>query len=103
MSGGAFDYQQYRLNDIATQIESIVENNDTENEWGYSRGYSESTLAKMKIAAEYLEVAGKMAHEIDWMVSGDTGEDTFEKVWNEEILPKMAKLAQKVYGNSKSK
>jgi hypothetical protein len=38
MSGGHFKYQQYRLNDIASQIKELIESNDDEslNEWGVS-------------------------------------------------------------------
>ena len=45
MSGGHFDYDQYRITTIAETIDSLIWNNNTEevNDWGdkISRGYSE--------------------------------------------------------------
>jgi hypothetical protein len=89
MSGGHFKYQQYRLNDIASQIKELIESNDDEslNEWGYRRGhgYSTETIEKFKIAVDTLEKAAIMAQRVDWLVSGDDGEDSFHRRWNKEL------------------
>ena len=89
MSGGHFEYQQYRLNDIASQIKELIESNDDEslNEWGYRRGhgYSTETIEKFKIAVDTLEKAAIMAQRVYWLVSGDDGEDSFHRRWNKEL------------------
>ena len=89
MSGGHFKYQQYRLNDIASQIKELIESNDDEslNEWGYRRGhgYSTETIEKFKIAVDTLEKAAIMAQRVYWLVSGDDGEDSFHRRWNKEL------------------
>jgi hypothetical protein len=89
MSGGHFEYQQYRLNDIASQIKELIESNDDEslNEWGYRRGkgYRAETIEKFKIAVDTLEKAAIMAQRVYWLVSGDDGEDSFHQCWDEEL------------------
>jgi hypothetical protein len=89
MSGGHFEYQQYRLHDIASQIKELIASNDDEslNEWGdrRGRGYSVETIEKFKITIDTLEKAAIMAQRVDWLVSNDDGEDSFHRRWNEEL------------------
>ena len=89
MSGGHFDYQQYRIEDIAKSIKELIASNDDEslNEWGYRRGngYSAETIEKFKIAVDTLRSAAIMAQRVDWLVSGDDGEDSFHRRWDEEL------------------
>lgn len=89
MSGGHFDYQQYRIEDIARSIEELIKSNDDEslNEWGYRRGngYSAETIEKLKTAVDTLRKAAVMAQRVDWLVSGDDGEDSFHDRWVEEL------------------
>jgi hypothetical protein len=89
MSGGHFDYAQYRIEDIARGIEELIESNDDEslNEWGdrRGRGYSVETIEKFKIAVDTLRKAAIMAQRVDWLVSGDDGEDSFHRRWDKEL------------------
>jgi len=89
MSGGYFDYQQYRLEDIATSISELVStNNDTRlDEYGCQRGhgYSVETIVRFEEAARTLRRARDMAQRIDWLVSGDDAEDTFHVRWDKEV------------------
>jgi hypothetical protein len=85
MSGGHFDYQQYRLHDIASMIDELIAGNEQPDCFGYARNYSPETIAKFKLASEALERAGAMAQRIDWLVSGDDGEETFHARWKEEV------------------
>lgn len=81
MSGGAFDYQQYKLEYIADEIEQLILTNDSTelNEWGdqKGRGYSDKTIVEFKNAIYFLRLAKIYAQRIDWLVSGDDGEDSF--------------------------
>ena len=47
MSGGHFDYVQYKLEDVAEEIQRIVDNNTSQevDEWGQliGRNYSDET------------------------------------------------------------
>ena len=72
MSGGTFDYNQYRIEDIATEIEREIERNDA-NE------YSLETIAEFRKAIKALRIAGVYAQRVDWLLAGDDGEDSFHR------------------------
>lgn len=81
MSGGHFQYKQYELGHMADEIEQLILDNDSEevNEYGDTKGYgySPETIAKFKIARMSLLLAQIYVQRIDWLVSGDDGEDSF--------------------------
>ena len=83
MSGGAFNYNQYRIQAIIDLIADIILKNDsTELDGsGYriGAGYPPEIIAKFKEGLEYLTKAQIYAQRIDWLVSGDDGEETFLK------------------------
>lgn len=89
MSGGHFDYAQYRLNDIASSIDELIASNgDTSmNEFGDTRGagYSDETIQRFSEASAALRRAEAMAQRVDWLVSGDDGEESFHSRWGEEV------------------
>jgi len=88
MNGGHFEYNQYRIEEIANELENIVA------KWKKNRGrvfteeelytnesifseYSKETIEEFQSASEILRTMSKVVHEIDYLLSGDTGEDTF--------------------------
>ena len=81
MSGGQFNYKQHHLLDIADDIGSAVLNNDSteKNEWGDNIGnrYSPETIEEFEKAMVVLKMAYVYAQRIDWLLSGDDGEDSF--------------------------
>lgn len=82
MSGGHFNYKQHHLIEIAEDIDSAIFNNSTEkNEWGDSVGnrYNAETIAEFEKAVKALKLAYIYAQRIDWLLSGDDGEDSFHK------------------------
>ena len=83
MSGGHFDYNQYKIGYIADSIEQLIYDNNSEelNEYGdrKSRDYTEETISKFCTALRLLRRAEIYAQRIDWLVSCDDGEDTFHK------------------------
>lgn len=80
MSGGHFDYAQYRLSNIADLIEQAIDDNNLE--W---RNYSEETLDRFREAIRYLNIAETYAHRIDWLLSGDESEESFHERLNEQL------------------
>ena len=40
---------------------------------------------RFKIASHALKKAATMAQRIDWLVSGDDGEESFLRRWSEEV------------------
>lgn len=81
MSGGEFDHQQYKISQIADDIEGYILKNDdkTLNDWGDTngRGYTEETIQEFKLAVWYLRQAFVYTQRVDWLISGDDGEETF--------------------------
>lgn len=85
MSGGYFDYNEFRLNDISREIESLIKNNDTPNKDGYAREYANDILEKFAVTKLFLDAAADLVHHIDYLVEGDIGEDCFRKRYDEAM------------------
>jgi hypothetical protein len=81
MSGGHFEYNQYRLNDIACEIQRIIETHTDKDFWNFKL----ETIDRFKEAIATLRNAEAMVQRIDWLVSGDDDEESFHKRWKEEI------------------
>ena len=83
MSGGHFNYRQHHLLDMADDIGSEILTNDSteKNEWGNNIGshYSPETIAEFEKAVKALKLAYVYAQRIDWLLSGDDGEDSFHR------------------------
>jgi hypothetical protein len=83
MSGGHFNYDQHRIGLIADSIENMVIHNERTDvdHWGDPIGYnfSPETIAVFAKAVKLLREAQTYAQRIDWLVSGDDGEDSFHK------------------------
>jgi len=82
MSGGMFDYKQYKLQQIADDIEQhIVDNEDV----GCDYRYKDETIAEFKRTVEMLRRAYIYVQRIDWLVSSDDSESTFHKRLNQQL------------------
>jgi hypothetical protein len=83
MSGGHFDYKQYEIGHIADEVEQIIIDNDSteKDQYGDTKGYNftPETIAEFKKALLILRQAHVYTQRIDWLISGDDGEDTFRK------------------------
>lgn len=89
MSGGHFDYGQYRIDQIAEDIAQIIRNNKNEelDEWGSRRGYffPDEVVEEFKKAVKILDTAYVYVQRIDYLLSGDDGEDSFHFRLKEEL------------------
>lgn len=89
MSGGHFQYQQYKLHMIADEIEQLIVDNESEevNEYGDKKGsfFSSETINEFQTALELLRVSYAYVQRIDWLVSGDNGEDSFHRRLKDEL------------------
>lgn len=81
MSGGHFDYKQYNIGYIADEIENVIANNETKDEYGFSYSFKLETIAKLRYTVEQLRISERLAKEIDYLLSSDTSEDTFCERW----------------------
>lgn len=110
MSGGRFDYAQYRIADIYNKIEDYVFGHSLDEEdvrnilngrWleddvaAYIKkhhhtipnefGYSKETIKELKKGIAILKKAEVYAQRIDWLLSGDDGEDNFHSCLREDL------------------
>ena len=104
MSGGAFDYNQYKIGYIADQIEETVIKNGVEktpeeikddwhnDEWyekypedKFHYKYPDEVIEKMKEAVKALKIAQVYAQRVDWLLSGDDGEESFLSRLEDEL------------------
>ena len=122
MSGGAFDYAQYRIADIYDKILDVIYGHDLdddavvrilEDRWleddetkyikehhhtvPNRNGYSKETIGKIKHGVILLMKAEVYAQRIDWLLSGDDGENEFRQRLREDLknLRKRIKRCQK--------
>ena len=85
MSGGRFEFLQYRINDIAETIkEDIIrlENNPEYLEWVEDKEY---LILTMKQAYMALLSAYTYSQRLDWLLSGDDGEESFKQRLEEDL------------------
>lgn len=103
MSGGFFEYDQYRINTIADGIQSELDKQGKEipredrwytreDHWyknypedRYYSKLSEETQKEFQNAIKYLRIAAVYAQRIDWFLSGDDGEENFHMRLKEEL------------------
>jgi len=111
MSGGFFDYYQYKIGTIADSIERVIENNGRKkteeeleddswfpDEWYknhpedlYYHKYPDEIIEKLKEGVDILRKAEIYAQRIDWLLSGDDGEQSFLKRLQEDLDSKKTK------------
>ena len=106
MSGGAFDYDQYKIRNIADSIESEIERSGrplTDEEFREKvrwygveyferypderthHKYPDEVIKKFRDAVKILRIAEIYAQRVDWLLSGDDGEETFLKRLSDEL------------------
>ena len=110
MSGGYYEYAQYHINDIANYIEDYIYGHSLDEEdindyiksrWledkekEYIRknkhtkpnpfDYNKETIKELKKGLAILRKAYIYAQRIDWLLSGDDGEESFHKRLKEEL------------------
>lgn len=105
MSGGYFDYQQYRMTDMIESIESVIEKNGKaktreelkheswhQPDWYekypeelYHYKYPDEIIEKFKEGLLLLKKAQIYAQRIDWLLSGDDGGESFLSRLKEDL------------------
>ena len=105
MSGGHWEYLQYRLEDVSGDLLKLVEKNGqpksaeelkeerwNDDEWyekypeeKYHYKYPDEVIEEFKKGAEVIKLAQTYMQRLDWLLSGDDGEESFLKRLKEEI------------------
>lgn len=105
MSGGRFNYDQYKIGYIADAIEKEIERNGREKtheemkaegwrdpnwyekypEEKFHYEYPPEVIEQFKIAVRKLREAQVYAHRVDWLLSCDDGEESFLRRLKEDL------------------
>ena len=105
MSGGHWDYLQYRFTDVVEDIQNIVERNGkektreelkneswTDPEWyekypedKFYYEYPDEVIEEFNKGVEIIKQAQVYMQRIDWLLSGDDGEESFIKRLKEDL------------------
>ena len=85
MSGGHFDYVQFRFTDVIEAIEKMVKTNCEKDEYGDSQNFSRGTLTELINGIEAIRKAQIYVQRIDWLCSGDDSETTFHERLQEDL------------------
>ena len=80
MSGGHYDYSYGRIRDLADAIHGDIVKCSTQRKGYFDDEIIEPLPAEcldaMRFVAGLLEIASEAAYDVEWMMSGDTGDDT---------------------------
>ena len=105
MSGGHFGYDQHKIGYIADEIEQLIRKNGKEKtkeemedegwrdpDWyekypedKFHYKYPDEVIEEFKKGLEILRQAEVYAQRIDWLVSGDDGEESFLERLKEDL------------------
>lgn len=77
MSGGHFDYKQMYLDEISESLDELVKNNNIPDDYNYCNNFSKETLKEFQEVSKLLKDLRKRISNIDLLVEGDDGEETF--------------------------
>ena len=115
MSGGHWEYIQYRFTEVYEDVRNLIEKNGKEltheemkahwsgPEWfekypedKFHHEYSSEVIEELNKGAEIIQLAQTYMHRIDWLLSGDDGEESFLKRLKED-LSKLDVVDDKLY------
>jgi len=74
MSGGHFDYNQYRINDAVERLEK-----DLSDPESYANSMDQDIRESLTLCLLRLKEASIRLHRADWLLSGDDGEESYRK------------------------
>jgi hypothetical protein len=87
MSGGHFDYCQYRFNDAADRLKKYIDRCETreEDEFGWYPEHPSEVIEKFKETEKMLRISSIYLQRVDWLICGDDGDETFIKRLEEDL------------------
>jgi hypothetical protein len=84
MSGGYFNYDQFKIEEIADKILRVLNGTQGEDEFE-GLVHDPAVRARLQHAVHALKIASVYAHRADWFLSGDDGEESFCRRLDEEL------------------
>lgn len=80
MSGGYFNYKQWEALELADDLETVLETTK-DDEFEDTAFFKEMCQE----AIDHIRRGAKIAHRIDWLLSGDDGEESFKERLEEDL------------------
>ena len=80
MSGGHFGdcgYDYYKVSQFADELELAIVNNNKVDEYGYKREYDPDVIDYLEAQIPKMRKMAEIMRHIDFLYSGDHGEDSF--------------------------
>lgn len=105
MSGGHWEYIQYRFTDVSEDIDELIEKNGKpkseeelkqdswhDDDWynkypedRYHYEYNDQVIEQFKKASNAVKIAQIYIQRMDWLLSGDDGEESFLRRIQEDL------------------
>ena len=86
------DLKEHHIDDIICEMQNIIKNNNKENdsldyfgEYDVNYKLSPEVIAEINKAIVFLKLANIYTHRIDYLLSGDDGEESFFKRIEEDL------------------
>lgn len=87
MSGGNLYLNKYQVKEVSKEIQDYIERNDIEE----GLHFTVETLKRAEIAARLLDVAADAMDNVDKLLSGDFGEDSFKESFKDDEIEERIK------------
>lgn len=82
MSGGHFNdngYIYHQVSQFAYELENEIQNNNVKDDYGYASDYNQEVIEYLEDQVHFLHKMADIMRHIDYLYSGDHGQDTFMK------------------------
>ena len=76
-----FDYSYFHISQFSEELKTKIDEHEKIDCYNFRK----DTLEKLIECQKIIEMAGKLAKEVEWLYRGDTGEDTFAERYKEII------------------
>lgn len=83
MSGGYFNYIQYRLDEVYTDLCNLIDTGVDRD--GVKREFAPKTIEKFKEAKIEIRKAATIIRSIDYLLCWDSDEDSFLQEWENDL------------------
>lgn len=78
MSGGEFNYFQYNIEDCANDVRQKF--------FDYDKTCTKQTIDRITECAATLDRAARMLHRVDYFISCDDSEESFNRRWDSTLI-----------------
>jgi hypothetical protein len=83
VSGGSFNYAYSHVKYFSVELIAKIELRPFNGDHNDCYAFSDEVTMKLREIAEIAEKTAKLMNEVEWLYSGDTGEETFMSHVNE--------------------